>query len=63
MCWPWNHKWEKWKVVAEGYLKQQYDGLTGVKLQDHEQFIRGSFEKQRRECTVCGKSQLRRTTA
>jgi len=60
MCW---HKWDKWKVIAEGLLQMQYDSVfTGRKLEAHEQYVCGKFEHQRRECLKCGKSQLRKAS-
>jgi len=60
LCW---HRWTKWKISGEGYLQAEYDALTGVHLEQHEKFISGKYVRQQRECTKCGKVQLRRISA
>lgn len=54
------HKWDKWNTVAEGQLLSASDSL-GLALPTSEipQHIEGHYERQRRECKTCGKSQLR----
>jgi hypothetical protein len=59
-CLPFTHEWSKWNKIAEGILYMQYDVLTGRKLDDHEKYINGYFENQRRECGRCGLAQLRK---
>jgi len=60
MCW---HKWAKWKVTGEGFMRAEYDALTGRHFDDSEKFINGKFLRQQRECEKCGKVQLRRVSA
>jgi hypothetical protein len=58
MCWPWKHKWTKWKATQVGELLER-DSINGVQLESRHPT--GRYEIQRRECEVCGKSQLRGT--
>ena len=53
-CWPWAHRWTQWQVIDKGdnVLVNADTGKTLVKS--------GSFETQRRECTICKISQLRK---
>jgi len=48
--WPWSHNWTKWTTTERG---------TGYRSESS--FSIGRYEMQRRECIVCGKSQLRET--
>jgi hypothetical protein len=56
ICW---HKWEKWKVVGAGDVREAWDELTCKPLPEDQRYVTGHFEVQRRECEKCGKSQLR----
>ena len=56
MCW---HKWSKWKTDLTGTLKQKNEPLTGRMLGADEEYDKGTFERQRKECEKCGKSKLR----
>jgi len=58
-CW---HRWDKWKQTGEGFLRVEYNHLTGEKLNESEKFISNYFIRQERECSKCGKKQLRRAT-
>lgn len=49
MCWPWNHKWSKWAVIGEGKLARALQPVVIV----------GYYIEQRRECSECGKIQMR----
>lgn len=60
LCWIGLHSWERWKVLEparEGAFHAN-DPISG-----EHRIIGGRVEYQRRECLVCGKSQLRRTQA
>jgi hypothetical protein len=46
-CWPWQHRWTKWKTIEQGSL-----ALADVTV--------GAYEKQRRECVDCGMCELRK---
>lgn len=62
-CWPWLwcHSWSKWTAISAGKTSALVDGL-GLPIHEKEaRPIIGAFEIQRRECAVCGKSQLRQT--
>lgn len=63
-CWPWTHVWTKWDVIERGVLQKLVDPLG---LPIHEEFgehtpVVGYYELQRRECSECHKSQLRKVT-
>jgi len=51
-CWPWQHRWTKWKVIDSGTLTFEPELHPGEK--------HGLYETQKRECVDCGKSELRR---
>ena len=53
-CWPWAHRWAKWVTIETGDMLL-IDPDTGKTLAKT-----GSFEKQRRECGICGIAQLRK---
>lgn len=53
----WRHKWKKWEAIATGRFYTQEDAILAQG--EEPKLFRGSYEKQRRECEVCGKSQLR----
>ncbi len=58
-CWPWNHDWTVWETFESGLLVATADAL-GLPIQEEsERPIRGAWERQRRVCGVCGKSQMR----
>lgn len=60
-CWPWSHKWTKWELFAEGKMLKTFNALTGNPLNvDGKPAIIGRYIEQRRECTECGKLQMRR---
>lgn len=43
-CWP--HSWGKWETVAKGTI------ASGGRVIGH-------YQQQRRECSLCGKAELR----
>lgn len=52
-CW---HKWTKWKPIECG------DVLGFIRNADGTLPVVGKYEMQRRECELCGKSQIRETS-
>jgi hypothetical protein len=66
MCrWPWSHKWSKWGTISGGDTLASVDP-SGMPYRpeifgEHKP-VTGKYENQRRECVVCGKSQLRETS-
>lgn len=51
-CWPWTHRWTKWKEIARG-------DLFAERLSTGSQIPIGYFVEQQRECERCGKMQIR----
>lgn len=59
-CWPFFHRWAKWKTTDHGKLESSIFVLTGQPHRvDGSPITTGHFEEQRRECEKCGKCQLR----
>jgi len=56
MCW---HRWSKWKEIGRGTMAAVTDALTGRMLEKDEQYTKGMWMRQERECSKCGKKQLR----
>lgn len=54
MCWPWSHKWTKWKTVAQGQIER-----TGERNGE----LVGIAKIQERECETCGQLQSRTVKA
>ena len=47
-CWPWSHKWSKWKVFFEMPItSSKNDAKIGI------------YTQQRRSCDKCGLMQIR----
>jgi len=57
--WPWSHDWTKWTTTERGELHNPL--ISGAGYRSESSFSTGRYEMQRRECIVCGKSQLRET--
>lgn len=63
MCWPWSHKWGKWKTFEVGACLKLTDSL-GLPIEDESKRpVTGHYEYQRRECSECGISQIREDRA
>ena len=60
-CWPWSHQWSKWTMFERGELHRP--SIAGAGYRSESTSIVGKYETQRRECSICGKSQLRETRA
>ena len=58
-CWWYRHYWEKWTVIEKGKRVAREDSL-GLPMDGKTPIFVGSYEIQRRECVLCGKSQLRK---
>ena len=55
------HSWSKWETVGEGHVAR-HTTFRGAPVEGSEKVI-GTFIEQRRECSVCGKVQLRTESA
>lgn len=53
-CWPWSHKWTKWKTVSSGEISR---------TSERGDAVIGYAKGQERECEVCGKLQARAVKA
>lgn len=55
------HSWSKWETTAQGEIGSRTT-FRGKPIEGSEKVI-GTFIEQRRECSVCGKVQLRTESA
>lgn len=47
-CWPWTHSWSKWRGIGQGTIISRFTDR-----------MLGQYEELRRECSECGKVQMR----
>ena len=55
------HKWTKWETTHKGEIGRRTT-YRGAPVEGSEKVI-GTFIEQRRECSMCGKVQLRTESA
>jgi hypothetical protein len=63
-CWPWAHRWENWRVIAEKQV------TTPISVEAMQKAVAGEIAplrhtriEQRSDCEICGMIRLRSVEA